>query len=157
MGAAGGKRGKRGRSTKVLKQQPKNKEVKMADKAKIVKGVVTLGLIVWFLFQVYVFGIKLSKKSTGTLESLAVETAVQYPSIAVCPRPHAKLPHVGTKFPTPEEHNDTCLLAFQYCKGNESMTDMVRNRMIFTTYGSFKICVLFEPTSKCHRGNNDMV
>ena len=143
--------------TKVLKQRPKNKEVKMADKAKIVKGVVTLGIIVVFLYQVYMFGVKLSKKSTGTLESLAVETAVQYPSIAVCPRPHEKHPHIGTKFPTPEEHNDTCLLAFQSCIENESMTDMVRNRMIFTPYGSFKICVLFEPTSKCHRGNNDMV
>ena len=131
--------------------------MKMVDKATIVEGIVTLGLIVWFLSIVYHSGVKLSKKSTGTLEYLTVETAIQYPSIAICPRPHVKHPYNGTKFPTPEEYNDTSLLALQSCTENGHNRDLPRNRIIFTNYDSFKICVLFEPTSKCQPGNQEKV
>ena len=141
----------------MLKQQPKSKEVEMVGKAKIVEGIVTLGLIVWFIYIVYHSGVKLSKNRTGTLESLTVETSIQYPSIAVCPRPHEKLPYNGAKFPTPEDYNETNLLALQSCIENENIQDMQRNRIIFTDYDSFKICVLFEPTSKCQPGNQEKV
>ena len=126
-----------------------DKYVKMVDKSKIIQGVVTLGLIVAFFYQVYRFGEKLRKKSTGTLESLSLEAFVQYPSIAVCPRPHLKHPYNGPKFPTPEDYNDTSLLTFKFCKNDEGMTYMLRNRIIFTEYGSFKSCVLFDPLNKC--------
>ena len=129
----------------------------MVDKSKIVEGVVTIGLIVWFLYQVYHSGVKLLRKDTGTLESLTVETEIQYPSIAVCPRPHEKLPYNGTKFPTPEDYNDTALLDLKSCNQNEDVKDRQRNRIIFSNYGSFKICVLYEPTSKCHPGNRHKI
>ena len=123
----------------------------MADKSKILQGVVTLALIVGFFYQVYKFGDKLRKKSTGTLESLTLEKSLQYPSIAVCPRPHVKYPYNGTKFPTPEEYNETSLLDFKFCKHDQGMqySYMLRNRIIFTEYGSFKSCVLFDPLTKC--------
>ena len=134
-----------------------DKGVRMVDKSKIIQGVVTLGLIIGFFYQVYRFGEKLSKKSTGTLESLTLETSVQYPSIAVCPRPYVKFPYNGTKFPTPEEYNDIGLLDFKFCKHDEGLQDMLRNRIIFTEYGSFKSCVLFDPLSKCKDGNTQKV
>ena len=128
----------------------------MVDKAKFVKGIVTLGIIIWFLFQVYAFGLKLRRKDTGTLESLQVEKSVQYPSIAICPRPHAKRNYTGAKFPMPEDYN-TCLLEFKSCTKTDGMKDKLRNRIIFTPYGNFKTCALLEPTSMCHPGNFEKV